>query len=139
MLSVTAAAKHAAISTISSGRNGLMWIRDMRNRKTEEGHPSRTTIEMMYDTAAIMNAVGPARAGLGSATTNTSREVGGVFGIALLGTLLTTKLKSSLTGAVAGLGLAPAAQSAIVETAGHGRLDPTVLGTLPEANQAAVG
>ena len=41
-------------------------------------------------TAAVMNAVGPERAGLGSATTNTSREVGGLLGIALLGTLLTT-------------------------------------------------
>ena len=41
-------------------------------------------------TAAVMNAVGAERAGLGSATTNTSREVGGVFGIALLGTLLFT-------------------------------------------------
>jgi EmrB/QacA subfamily drug resistance transporter len=39
-------------------------------------------------TAAVMNAVGPQRAGLGSAMTNTSREVGGVFGIALLGTIL---------------------------------------------------
>ena len=32
-------------------------------------------------TAAVMNAVGPERAGLGSATTNSAREVGGVFGI----------------------------------------------------------
>lgn len=78
-------------------------------------------------TAAVMNAVGPARAGLGSAMTNTSREVGGVFGIALLGTLLTTKLKSSLTGAVASLGLPAGLRDSIVELAGHGR-DP---GSLP--------
>ena len=45
-------------------------------------------------TAAVMNAVGPERAGLGSATTNTAREVGGVFGIALLGTILTTRLNA---------------------------------------------
>ena len=81
-------------------------------------------------TAAVMNAVGPQRAGLGSATTNTSREVGGVFGIALLGTLLTTKLKSSLTGAIGGLGLTAAQQSAVLETAGHGRLEPSVLQSL---------
>ena len=41
-------------------------------------------------TAAVMNAVGPARAGLGSASTNTAREVGGTFGVALLGTVLST-------------------------------------------------
>ena len=89
-------------------------------------------------TAAVMNAVGPARAGLGSATTNTAREVGGVFGIALLGTLLTTKLKSTLTAAVAGLGLAPGAERAVVETAGHGRLDQLIVANLPLAQQDAV-
>jgi EmrB/QacA subfamily drug resistance transporter len=89
-------------------------------------------------TAAVMNAVGPARAGLGSATTNTSREVGGVFGIALLGTLLTTKLKSSLTGAIAGLGLPASAQGAIVETAGHGRFDRSLVRGLDPETAAGV-
>lgn len=78
-------------------------------------------------TAAIMNAVGPERAGLGSATTNTSREVGGVFGVALLGSLLTTRLKGSLGPAIAGLSLPAAQQSRIVEAAGHGRMDPALL------------
>ena len=56
-------------------------------------------------TAAVMNAVGPQRAGLGSAMTNTSREVGGVFGIALLGTILTTRLGSVFAGGIVGLPL----------------------------------
>ncbi|MEX2557323.1 MAG: DHA2 family efflux MFS transporter permease subunit [Actinomycetota bacterium] len=89
-------------------------------------------------TAAVMNAVGPERAGLGSATTNTSREVGGTFGIALLGTLLTTKLKSSLGGALAGLGLSGAQQSAIVENAGHLHLSGEALAGLTPAQQGAV-
>ena len=67
-------------------------------------------------TAAVMNSVGPQRAGLGSAMTNTSREVGGVFGIALLGTLLTTKMKASL-GAAAGLGIEQ--RRALAAAAGH--------------------
>ena len=46
-------------------------------------------------TAAVMNSVGQQRAGLGSAMTNTSREVGGVLGIALLGAILTTQLKDA--------------------------------------------
>jgi EmrB/QacA subfamily drug resistance transporter len=89
-------------------------------------------------TAAVMNAVGVERAGLGSATTNTSREVGGVFGIALLGTLLSTKLKSSLTSAIAGIGLAPAQLRAVLDTAGHGRVDPAVLKALRPDQAAAV-
>ena len=56
------------------------------------GHGMGATMAPM--TAAVMNAVGHERAGLGSAMTNTSREVGGVFGIALLGTILFTRLKS---------------------------------------------
>lgn len=89
-------------------------------------------------TAAVMNAVGPERAGLGSATTNTSREVGGVFGIALLGTLLTTKLKSSLTATLAGLGLSGTQQAGVLESAGHLHLDPGLLASMTPAQQAGV-
>ena len=89
-------------------------------------------------TAAVMNAVGPQRAGLGSAMTNTSREVGGVFGIALLGTILTTQLSSTLRPALAGLRLPPSQASAIEAAAGHGRLDPRLLGALPPDQVARV-
>jgi MFS family permease len=89
------------------------------------GHGMASVMAPM--TAAVMNSVGPQRAGLGSAMTNTSREVGGVFGIALLGTVLTTKLKASLTPALVGLGLTGAQQNAIAVAGGHGTLDPTVL------------
>ncbi len=89
-------------------------------------------------TAAVMNAVGPARAGLGSAMTNTSREVGGTFGIALLGTLLTTQLRGSITEAIGRLNLDPGRAEAIIESAAHGRLDPAVLQGLAPANVIAV-
>jgi MFS family permease len=89
-------------------------------------------------TAAVMNSVGPQRAGLGSAMTNTSREVGGVFGIALLGTILTTRLSSSLRPALAGLDLPPAQAGAIEAAAGHGRLDPSLLGALPPERVAQI-
>ena len=89
-------------------------------------------------TAAVMNAVGPERAGLGSATTNSAREVGGVFGIALLGTILTTRLNTVLAPALAPLGLAPATQASIETTAGHGTLDPSELAGLPLEQRGAV-
>jgi MFS family permease len=102
------------------------------------GHGMGATMAPM--TAAVMNAVGAQRAGLGSAMTNTSREVGGVFGIALLGTVLFTGLKSALGPALTGLGLTTAQAAAITTSAGHGTLDPTspALGLTPE-QQAAVG
>jgi EmrB/QacA subfamily drug resistance transporter len=89
-------------------------------------------------TAAVMNAVGPQRAGLGSAMTNTGREVGGVFGIALLGTILTTRLTDSLGPALSTLGLHAARARAIGAAAGHGRLDPTLLQGLSPEQDAAV-
>ncbi len=89
-------------------------------------------------TAAVMNAVGAERAGLGSATTNTSREVGGLLGIALLGTLLTTQLRESLAPLVTKIGLEPARQAAIVASGGHLRLDPELLQGLSPDQVAAI-
>ena len=89
-------------------------------------------------TAAVMNAVGPQRAGLGSAMTNTSREVGGVFGIALLGTILTTRLGSAFNAAIVGLPLSRPQAAALEQSASHGTLEPGVLHTLPRAIQGSV-
>jgi hypothetical protein len=89
-------------------------------------------------TAAVMNAVGAQRAGMGSAMTNTSREVGGVFGIALLGTLLTTKLKSTLATALAPLALSSSQKAAILASGAHGTLDPTALRGLADGQLAPV-
>src|SRR5437868_13090824 len=89
-------------------------------------------------TAAVMNAVGPQRAGLGSAMTNTSREVGGVFGIALLGTILTTRLGSAFSTGIARLPLTAGQRVALDTAASHGTLDPSVLGKLPQAVQGPV-
>jgi EmrB/QacA subfamily drug resistance transporter len=100
------------------------------------GHGMGATMSPM--TAAVMNAVGPERAGLGSAMTNTSREVGGVFGIALLGTILTTRLRSTLDPALSAIGLAPQQQAAIEASAGHGQLDPAALAGMSPEQQGAV-
>jgi hypothetical protein len=70
--------------------------------------------------------------------TNTSREVGGVFGIALLGTILTTKLKSTFAPALATLGLPATQQAAIAASASHGTLEPAALRGLSPEQVAAV-
>ncbi len=93
------------------------------------GHGMGATMAPM--TAAVMNAVGPQRAGLGSAMTNTSREVGGVLGIAVLGAILTTKLKDAFVPALAAIGLSPQQQAAIGTAAGQGELSEKVLRALP--------
>jgi MFS family permease len=71
-------------------------------------------------TAAVMSSVPPARSGMASATTNASREVGGTFGIALLGAILTARLNSVMTGALTALGIPSAVQSKIEFAMSHG-------------------
>ena len=94
------------------------------------GHGMGATMAPM--TAAVMNSVGPQRAGLGSAMTNTSREVGGVLGIALLGAILSSKLKGSFGPALAHLGLTPAQIGSVAGSAAHGRLVLTGVGLSPQ-------
>ncbi|MBI3647340.1 MAG: MFS transporter [Actinobacteria bacterium] len=100
------------------------------------GHGMGSTMAPM--TAAVMNSVGPQRAGLGSAMTNTSREVGGVLGIALLGTILTTRMNGAIKPALAALGLPAQQRAAIAAAAGHGLLDPSLLGGLSPLQTAGV-
>lgn len=100
------------------------------------GHGMGATMAPM--TAAVMNSVGHERAGLGSAMTNTSREVGGVFGIALLGTLLTSRLRDAFDPVLATIGLAPAQEAAVSTAAGHGTLGPQLLGSLSPGQRGAV-
>jgi hypothetical protein len=104
------------------------------------GHGIGATMAPM--TAAVMGSVGPQRAGLGSAMTNTSREVGGVLGIALLGTVLFDRLREVIGPRLALLGLDAAQTRAIAERASHGFVAPeelTRLGLSQEQVQGFVG
>ena len=87
-------------------------------------------------TAAVMGTVPPQRAGMASATSNASREIGGVFGIALLGAIVTHVFSSNVAKAVSGLGLPPAIRDAIVTQASHGS-ERAAGGTLPPGVNAA--
>lgn len=60
-------------------------------------------------TSAVMGSVPVQRAGIGSATLNTSRQLGGVFGIALLGAVVTSAFGRAFAARLAGGGLAKAA------------------------------
>ena len=62
-------------------------------------------------TEAIMGALPPAKAGVGSAVNDTARELGGTLGVAIIGSLFasvySTRLGELLTGSAgAGLGAA---------------------------------
>jgi EmrB/QacA subfamily drug resistance transporter len=71
-------------------------------------------------TTAVMSTVPGARAGMASATSNTMRQVGGVFGIAVLGSVVTTAFSSTLATAFKALSLSPAMAEAVAEMAQQG-------------------
>jgi EmrB/QacA subfamily drug resistance transporter len=71
-------------------------------------------------TSAVMSTVPPQRAGMASATTSASREIGGVFGIALLGAIVTHVFTRDLNRIVSQLNLPPAIKATILEQASHG-------------------
>jgi len=87
-------------------------------------------------TAAVMSSVPAARAGMASATTNTSREIGGVFGIALLGAIVTGRLTAVLPARLAAIGVPVADRARIVAAATHGAMRS--LGSPPGVNPAAL-
>jgi EmrB/QacA subfamily drug resistance transporter len=65
-------------------------------------------------TAAVMGSVPVRNAGVASAATNTSREIGGVFGIALLGAIVTSSFKSAWLPSLVSHGIPAATARQIV-------------------------
>jgi MFS family permease len=70
-------------------------------------------------TTAVMSTVPAARAGMASATLNTTRQVGGVFGIAVLGAVVTSSFTAKFTSALGALDLNPFVTQRIMEMAGQ--------------------
>ena len=67
-------------------------------------------------TEAIMGALPPGKAGAGSAVNDTTREVGGTLGVAIVGSVLSSVYGSHIVTALAHLGAPPAVTSAARES-----------------------
>ena len=79
-------------------------------------------------TTAVMSTVPQARAGMASATLNTTRQVGGVFGIAVIGAIVTSIYIPKFTAALDALHLSPSVTQAVLEMAQQrGTPDPSQL------------
>jgi MFS family permease len=72
-------------------------------------------------TSSALSAVPPERSGMAASATNTSREIGAVTGIAVLGALVNAQLRSSLTASMVKLHIPDSFQAIaikIIETGG---------------------
>ncbi len=65
-------------------------------------------------TSSAMSAVPPQRSGMAASATNTSREVGAVFGVAMLGMLVNSQLRASLVSKLTYLGIPANFQSIVI-------------------------
>ncbi|HEY2508782.1 MAG TPA: MFS transporter, partial [Streptosporangiaceae bacterium] len=65
-------------------------------------------------TAAALSAVPAERSGMAASATNTSREIGAVAGVAVLGALVAAKLQSDLTASMRAIGVPKAIQSYVI-------------------------
>jgi EmrB/QacA subfamily drug resistance transporter len=84
-------------------------------------------------TDAIMGAVPTSKAGAGSAVNDTTREIGGTLGVAVVGSVMSSMYGPRVVDALSGLGLPPSAVTTARESVIAGL---TVTGNLPETLQA---
>jgi len=83
-------------------------------------------------TTAVMGSVSPDRAGVASAVANTSRELGGVLGVAALGAAVTAAFGPALQANLVSAGSTPSRAAALVARLGAG----SVTGADPPADSS---
>jgi hypothetical protein len=66
-------------------------------------------------TSAALSAIPPERSGLAASVTNTSREMGAVFGVAVLGAVVNARLTGDLANRLHALGIPPQFQSLVIK------------------------
>jgi EmrB/QacA subfamily drug resistance transporter len=87
-------------------------------------------------TDAVLGSVPPERSGMAASTVNTSRELGGVFGVAVLGALVNAQLTSSLVHKLQQLGIPPGFRAIVIDAVTHGGLPQSPAAV---SNPAAAG
>lgn len=91
-------------------------------------------ISLVTMTSSVLNIVAPERSGMAASTVNTFRELGGVFGVAVLGSIVNAQLTTKLAIQLRLLGLPANFQSFAVYAITHGgntppgvSISPTIL------------
>jgi len=88
-------------------------------------------------TSAVLSAVPPERSGMAASTVNTSRELGGVFGAAVLGAILNAQITGSLAHKLVALGIPASFRTIVIQAITHGGVPKTACGVSPSAGGGA--
>jgi predicted MFS family arabinose efflux permease len=76
-------------------------------------------------TSSALSAVPPERSGMAASATNTSREIGAVTGVAVLGALVAARLSSDITARMQALGISKGLQQYVIKAVESGSTPPT--------------
>lgn len=79
-------------------------------------------IALVPVTSAALGVVPPERSGMAASATNTSREMGAVLGVAVLGSLVDSKLTGGLAARLQAIGIPPSFQSLVLHAVTNGGL-----------------
>ena len=79
-------------------------------------------IALVPVTSAALTVVPPERSGMAASATNTSRELGAVIGVAVLGAVVDSKLTGQLALRLKALGIPPSFQSLVINAVSNGGL-----------------
>lgn len=88
-------------------------------------------------TDAVLEAVPPERSGMAASTVNTSRELGGVFGVAVLGSILNAQITGSLAHKLVTLGIPPTFRAVVIQAVTHGGVPKSAAGVSSSAGGGA--
>jgi EmrB/QacA subfamily drug resistance transporter len=89
-------------------------------------------------TSSALSAVPPERSGLAASATNTSREIGAVTGVSVLGALVYGQLNHSIAGQLRGLGLPASIQKVVITGVETGQVPASNSSGIGPAGQAAL-
>jgi EmrB/QacA subfamily drug resistance transporter len=95
-------------------------------------------IALVPVTEAALGAVPPERSGMAASTTNTSRELGTVFAVAILGAVVTAQLTAQLGDKLRALGIPPRFFSIILHALTHGSISSSRVGAAQQAHGSIV-
>jgi predicted MFS family arabinose efflux permease len=89
-------------------------------------------------TSSALSAVPPERSGMAASATNTSREIGAVTGVSVLGALVYGQLNSSIARQLHALGLPAAIQKVVINGVETGQVPSSSSSGIGPAGQAAL-
>jgi hypothetical protein len=89
-------------------------------------------------TSVPLTVVPPERSGMAASATNTSREMGAVFGVAILGSIVNAKLTGDLAARLKAIGIPPNFQSLVIHAVQTGGTSGGAAGGAEHSKNAAV-